>query len=182
MTLCGVAYAKTEETEFIVPRPLRTKPPASGGFVVLVPLLVILTFALALLVTLQQRRAVQGRNVNQALEVRLNRELALELQRLQAAARQQGRTVQGRDLALQAFQNLLQRAVDYLAALEGQRTLLRRAARQATDPRQRRAAQQRIRRLDREIEVARHWILLIETREQQFRRAANARQPVRTPY
>ncbi len=143
-----------------------------------VSLLVLATFSLALLLVLQQRRAVEERQVKQALQERLNREVEREILRLSRSAsgaprvRPHGAGPHGAARVQQAIDNVLARSFDQMLALEQRRAALRRSLRQTQSAAQRRRMHQQLRQVGKELEIAKLWILMLEDRRLAARRLA----------
>lgn len=144
---------------------------SDGGFVALVPLLVISMFAFTVILTLHQRQMAQGRLLKRVLDARLSQELDREMQRLQSLPAQQRIGEAGEDLAVRALDILLERSLDLMLDLEGRRARLRQVARLGRTNRGRQAARQGLRGLNKEINLARFWILMLETRQKKYRQA-----------
>jgi hypothetical protein len=136
-----------------------------------VSVLVLATFSLVVVLALQQRRATAERQVKQALEARLDREMEKELQRLsRPALGMPGARPRGAARVEQAIDNVLARSFDQMLALEHRRESLRRALRQRPGAAQRRRLERQLQQVGKELEVAKLWVLMLEDRRMTARK------------
>ncbi len=148
------------------------RPQRDGGFVATLMLLFAAMIVIVLLLAWVQRQRTATRQVEQHLQIRLNRELAREMERLDstivAAPGEPTSQPLRQALLVEALHNLQQRGREERLILERHRQRLQRLSRNSTGAR-RRQVRDELRKLAPELYATRAWVDLLEARILQAR-------------